>query len=165
MPIADMRGTQTWNLFMKNCICILPCLNFNHLQSTLHWCNTPIETVFPLLKRVLNSLILMPFSAYAIFCFTSSTLAKHLPLKTFFIWGNKKKVTGWDWVNRELGHGGHAIFGQKLMNTQHTVSQCTHKSPIVKWANALKESSKEIHLSQTQPLTTPPAGTLIHMGF
>ena len=33
----------------------------------------------------LNLLILMPFSASAIFCFTSSTLAKHFLLRTFYI--------------------------------------------------------------------------------
>ena len=30
-------------------------------------------------------------------CFTSSTLAKHFPLRTFFIQGNKKSHSGWDW--------------------------------------------------------------------
>ena len=64
-----------------------------------------------------------------------------------------------------MEHGSHAVFGQTLLNVQIGLGKCTPKSPIVKWANALKESSKEIHLSQTQPLTTPPAGTLIHMGF
>ena len=33
----------------------------------------------------------MPFSASVIFCFSSSTLAKHFSLRTFFIWGNKQK--------------------------------------------------------------------------
>ena len=42
-------------------------------------------------------LVLLPF------CFTSSTSAKRLPLGTFFIWGNKKKSSGWDWVSREDG--------------------------------------------------------------
>ena len=34
------------------------------------------------------------------------------------------------------------LFGQKLLNTQCGVGRCTYKSPILKWANALKESSK-----------------------
>ena len=34
----------------------------------------------------------------------------------------------------------HVIFGQKLLNTQHSVVKCTHKSPIMKWANVLKKS-------------------------
>ena len=45
-------------------------------------------------EQFLNSLSLMPFSASAIFCFTSSTSAKHFPLRTFFIWGNKKISLG-----------------------------------------------------------------------
>ena len=36
MPM-DMRGTfQKGNLFIKNCVFILTCLNFSHLQNTLH---------------------------------------------------------------------------------------------------------------------------------
>ena len=41
-------------------------------------------------------------------------------------------------------HGGHAVFGQKLLNTQHRMGRCTPKSPVMKW--------------------TMPAGTLIQMG-
>ena len=37
-----------------------------------------------------------------------------------------------------MGHGGHAAFGQKLLNAQHSVGRCTHKSPIMKWANTLR---------------------------
>ena len=33
-------------------------------------------------------------------------------------------------------------MGQKLLNTQCSVGRCTRKSPIMKWANTLKESSK-----------------------
>ena len=34
------------------------------------------------------------------------------------------------------------IFGQKLLNTQRSVGRSTCKSAIMKWAKALKESSK-----------------------
>ena len=30
-----------------------------------------------------------------------------------------------------MGHGGHAGFGQKLLNTQHCVGRCAGKSPII----------------------------------
>ena len=43
-------------------------------------------------KRFLNLLIVVPFSVCAVFCFTSSTSAKHLPLRTFFYLGNKQKM-------------------------------------------------------------------------
>ena len=95
-------------------------------------------------KQFLNLSILMSLSASAIFGFTSFTSAKHFPLKTFFTLGNKPKChlgeIGWIGM---VGHRGHAIFGQKLLNTQCTVGRCTHKSPIMKWANALKESQKK----------------------
>ena len=44
---------------------------------------------------------------------------------------------------RRVGHGGHSDFGQKLLNTLHGVGRYTHKSPIMKWINALKKSSKK----------------------
>ena len=46
-------------------------------------------------------------------------------------------------MSKEGGAGDHAIFGQKLLTTQHSVGRCARKSPSVKWANALKESSKK----------------------
>ena len=75
----------------------------------------------------------------------------------------KKNCLGWDRVKSEGGHGGHAGFGQKLLNTQHSVGRHTCKSPIMKWANTLKESLKTTHRSRTQPLTIPPACTLIQV--
>ena len=61
------------------------------------WCDTPTETFFHCSKQLLNSSILMPFSASAMFFSASSTLAKHFPLRTFFIWGNQKSLLGQDW--------------------------------------------------------------------
>ena len=67
------------------------------------------------------------------------------------------------WIGR-VGHWGHAIFNQKLLNTQHGVGRCAWKSPIMKWANELKESSKKIYWCWMKPLTKPPPSTLMHMG-
>ena len=39
--------------------------------------------------------------------------------------------------------GDHAVFGQKLLNTQHSVGRGFHKSPIMRWANTLGESLKK----------------------
>ena len=56
-------------------------------------------------KQFLNSLILIPFSAYALFCFTSSALAKCFLLRTFvhsYREISKKKChLEWQQVNRE----------------------------------------------------------------
>ena len=76
-----------------------------------------LSRVFHCSKQFLNSSILMPFSASAIFCFTSSTMAKCFPLKIFFIKGKQKKIHSGmiGWIRR-LGHGGRVICAQKLLN-------------------------------------------------
>ena len=120
---------------------------------------------FPLLKTVFE---LVDFDAFQCFCrflFHVSHVNKTFLFEDFFHPGKQKKChSGRDHVTREGGAWGHAGFGQKLQNTQCGVGRCAHKSPIVKWTNTLKESSKKIHWSQTQPLTTTPAGTRIQMG-
>ena len=116
-------------------------------------------------KQFLNLSILMPFSPSATCCFTSSTSAKCFPLRNFFIWGNKQtKKLLWarvGWIGRVV-HEGHAVFGQKLLNTQCGMDRCARKSHIMKWTNML--SLKKKITEAKQPLTPPPAGTLIQMG-
>ena len=83
------------------------------LQSPLKysWCSTPYwDVISTVQKQFCNSLILMPFSASAIFCFTTSTLTICFPLRTFFIQGNKKVTLGEVWWIGRVGHGDHAIF-------------------------------------------------------
>ena len=65
------------------------------------------------------------------------------------LWGlfslRKQKEVTWGktgWIGR-VGLGGHYVFGQKLLNTQCNVGRCARKSPILKWANSLKESSNK----------------------
>ena len=146
-----MRRTQKTEFIYKKLYIYFYMLK---LQSTSKY--SPLDAVhllrrfFHCSKQFLNSLILMPFSTSAIFYFISSTSAKHFPLRTFFTQGGKCPL-GPDRVNREGGAQGHAIFGACI-------------PPIMKWTNTLKESSKKIHWSQMQPLTPPPAGTLIQMG-
>ena len=88
----------------------------------------------------------MSFGASAIFFVSPLPHQQNISL-----WGHfsskettKQKKVAWDatgWIGR-VRYGGHAIFGQKLLNTQCSVGRCARKSPIMKWANALKESSK-----------------------
>ena len=78
-------------------------------------------------KQFLKSSILVSFIASAVFffvCFTSSISAKHFPLRTFLIRGNKKSLGEIRWIGK-VGHRDHAISGQKLL-TINTV-----------WAGAL----------------------------
>ena len=126
---------------------ILTCLNFSHLQSILHLMQYTYGDFFHCSKQFLNSSVLMPLSASVVFGFISSTSAKCFPLRTFFNQGNKKKVNWGEirWLSR-VEHGSHAVSGQKLLNSQCSLGRCARKSPIMKWANALKESSKKISL-------------------
>ena len=72
---------------------------------------------------------LMPFSASAVFCFTSSTSAKCFHLRTSSFGKQRKSYSGdIGWIGR-VGHRGHAIFGQKLPNTQRDVGRCVLNLP------------------------------------
>ena len=91
-----------------------------------------------------------PFSASAIFYFTSST-CKTFPFEDFFHLGKQKQVAQGDigWI-RKIGHGGHAFFGQKLLNTQHNVGRC---APLLKhWVLRKKFTEAKGSLSQQRHL-------------
>ena len=96
--------------------------------------------------------------------FFVSPLSHQQNISLFSSRGNK--VTwGQDQVNRESGAQGHAIFGKKLQYTQRSVGRCTCKSPIMKWANVLKESSKKFtEASHNNDIWyTDTDGTLEHL--
>ena len=74
------------NLFIKNSVFILTCLNFSHLQSTLHLMQYTYRGFFPhCSKQFLTLSILMSFSGSAVFCFISSTMAKLFSLRTLLM--------------------------------------------------------------------------------
>ena len=93
-------------------------------------------------KQFLNLLTLMPFSASAIFV-PSLPCWQNFPFEDIFHAQKHKKVAPGEvgWIGR-VEHRPCAVFGQKLLNTQHSMGRCAHKSPIMKWAKSLKESSK-----------------------
>ena len=122
-------------------------------------------------KQFLNLSILIPFSASAIFCFSSSTSTKLFPLRIFFIWENKKKVT-WDKIGW-IGRWGTGVMPFLVKNAGHSAQK--HWTLSTVWASALinhpscngqmlKSLQKKIHWGWAQPLTTRPAGTVIQMG-
>ena len=162
------RDPKNQNLFIKNCVCSYM---FKYQSPSKY---SPFDAghlsrcFLHFSKQVLHTSILMPFTAYAIFCFTSSTSTKCFPLRTFFIGETAKKVArseGSDQVNRDNGAWGWCHFGSKNFWTFSAV-----------WAGGLvnhpswngqthwKDLQTKIHWSQIQPLTTAPAGTLIQMG-
>ena len=105
----------------------------------------PYRDFFPLYQTVFE---LVDFDAFQCFCLFCLFVSPRLQWQNICLWGvfssgetKKKRCLEWDQVNREGGRQGQAVFGQKLLNTQHGVGTC--KSPIMKWANALKESLKK----------------------
>ena len=154
-----------WQVFIKDCIFILICLNFSHLQSTLHLMQyTYLRHFFHCSNSFWTCqfwylLVLLPFF---------SPLPHRQNVSLWGLFSSRETKTshlGWDWVNREGGAWGSCCSGSKTAGHSAQCGQVdSHKSPIMKWASVLKESSKRIHWSQTHPLTTVPAGTLIQMG-
>ena len=123
---------KTWNWFTKICVFILTCWNFSYLQSILHLMQHIYWDVFSIARKFLKSSVLMPLSASAVFCFTFTPWVMFL-FEDFFHQGKPKKkkknpCLGWDWVNREGRGEASSVFGQKLLNTQHSVGRCAHKS-------------------------------------
>ena len=120
------RGTPKMKFIYKNCVFILTCLNFSHLQSTFHLTQYTYWDIFPTAP---NSFWTCGFwclsRASAIFCFhlSHNPSRKMFPFVDFFIWGNKNNVaqSATGRIGR-MRHGGHAIFGWKLLNTQHGVA-------------------------------------------
>ena len=136
-------GTQKMEfIYKKLCTYMFKLQSPSKYSHLMHY---TCETFFPLLKTVLNLLILISFSVSAFFVclFHIFHVGKTFPFEDFFHPGNKNVVWGEiRWIRR-VRHRGHAVFGQKLLSTQRGVGRCTCKSPTMQWANVLKESSKK----------------------
>ena len=93
-------------------------------------------------KQFLNSSVFMPFFVSKLF-----HISKTFPFEDFFHPGGKKNLTEGKirWLGR-VGHEDHAIFGQKLPNTQCSVGRCTHKSPMANWPNMFKKPLEKTSL-------------------
>ena len=136
-PLGCIRGgpKKTWNL-------VLTCSSFSPLQSPLHLMQYIYRDVFSTAQKFLNSSILMPFSASAIFLFRLFHIGKMRTFSSretkkswFFPSGEANKIkVAWGeigWIGR-VGHRGH-----DLQNTQCVLGSCPCKSPGMKRANAL----------------------------
>ena len=87
------------------------------------------------------------FVSSAVFFFSFFHIGKMFHFEDFLFFAREtKNVTQGEmrWIGR-VGHGDHAVFGQKLLNIQCCGGRYACKSPIMQWANVLKESSKKIH--------------------
>ena len=134
-----MKGTPKMEFIYKK-FCIYSYMF--KLQSPSMYC--PFDAIqllrhfFHCSKQFLNSLVLMPFSASAIFCITSSTLAN------ISLWGDfssgKKKLPRVRLGNKEDGTQARRHFWS---NTKCSLGRGACKSPTMKWGNALKETSKK----------------------
>ena len=103
----------------------LMCLNFSHIRSTLHLMEYTYH-FFPLL-----SFWTCQFWCFSVLLLCSVSLLPHQ--QNVSLWGlfhqggkEEKVVQGQIWWIRRVRHGGHAILGQKQLNTQCRV-----------WAGAL----------------------------
>ena len=134
-------GTQKQNLFIKNCVFILTYLNFSNLQSTLHLMQYTYQDVFPSAQNHFWTHQFWYFLVLLLFFVSPLPHWKNISSEDFFSSGETNKVTQGKirWLGR-VGHGGHAGFGQKLLNTECSVGRCAHKSPIMKWMDILTES-------------------------
>ena len=91
------------------CVCILTCLNFSHLQSTLHLRQYTYPHIFPTAQ---NS-----FWTHWFWCLLLVLPVFVSPLPHWqndSLWGLFPGQDGW--IGR-VRHSSHAIFGQKLLNT------------------------------------------------
>ena len=152
------------DLFIKERILILRCLNFSHLQSPLHLVQSTYWDPF---STAQNSFLTLQFWCLLVLLLlfvSSHPHQQNVAFSKLFLPGKQKKVAWVEirWIGR-VGHRGDAVCGQKLLNTQLGVARCTRKSPFMKWANEVS-LQKKIHGSLTQPLTTMPAGTLTQLG-
>ena len=137
-------GPPKWNLFIKNCVFILTCLNVSQLQSTLHLTQYTYQDIFSTAqnsfwtRRYWCLLVPLPFVCLFV-CFVSPL--PHQQNASF--WGlfssreTKTSHSGQEQVNREGGHGGHAVCSLKLLNTECGVGRCACKSSMMKWVNML----------------------------
>ena len=150
-----MGGTPKWNLFIKLCTYSYM---FN-LQSPSK--NSSFDAIhlsrhfFHCSKQFLNSSVLMPFSASAKFLVSPLRHLQNVSLWELF--SSEKQKSHLDkvgWIRR--------VGSTRLM--MFLVKNCWTLSDM--WAGIFVNHPSwngQIHWSQTHPLTTMPAGTLIQI--
>ena len=146
------EGPQNTEFLHKNCVCILTCLYFSLLQSTLHLMQYTFWGIFSTAQnsfwthRCWCLLVLLWFFVWPLLH------RQNISLRGLFSFGEtNRSLSGWDQVNTKEGGQRSGFFAKKLLNTQHGVGRCTPKSPITKFANTLKEPSKKFTEAEHNP--------------
>ena len=162
----EVVPSKFWEkMIFKDCVFILTCLNFSHLQSTLHLMKYTYQDVFSTPQNSVWTHWFWCLLVLLLFFVSSFLISKTFCFEDIFHPGKQTKShSGWDWVNRKDRAWGSCCFLVKNCSTLSTVWAGACKSPITKWANTLKESSTKICWSWMQPLSTTPAGALIQTG-
>ena len=134
------RGGPKHQEFIYKKLCILIYLNFSHLRGY-----SSLDTIHQWrhFSHCSNVFIVIDFDAFYCFClfwFHLFHIGKTFPFENFLYLGKqqKKSLRARIWSIGRVGHGDHTVFGQKLLNTQRSLGRCARKSPVMKWANALK---------------------------
>ena len=131
------------DLFIKLCVFILTCLNFRHLQSTLHLMQYTYRDVFSTAQSSFWTHWFWCLLVLLLFFVSPLPHGKMFPFQDYFYLGKQKMLLGQDWVNREGGAWEPCCFWSKLLNAAMCVSRCACKLPIMKWVPSMKESSKK----------------------
>ena len=139
-----MRGTQKKKFIYKKCVFILTSLNFSHLQNTLHLMQYTYQDVFFTAQNSFWTGSFWCLLGLLQFLFHPFHIGRGFSFEEFCHPGKQKESLVAKSSRRigRVGHRGHAILVQKLLNTQKGVGRCTSKSPIMKWAEVLKVFKK-----------------------
>ena len=98
------------------------------------WCNTPIRMVFSTAQNNFWTCRFWCLLAFLLFFVSPVRHWSTFPFEDFCHPGNKKK-SQWG--------GGSCHFWSKTAEHSARWGRCTHKSPIMTWANTTKEFSKK----------------------
>ena len=149
---------NTQNLFIKNCVFILTCLIFSHVQTTLHLMQYTYQDVFSTVQN--------RSWTHRFWCLSSVSAVFVSPLphwQDVFFWGlfssgkqrKKKKPLGQNPEDTEGRTQGSCPFWSKIAEHSAQCGQVLGKSPIVNgqmhWKHLPKKFTEAEHsLSQRQ---------------
>ena len=158
------RDPKNQNLFIKNCVFILTCLNFSHLRNTLRLMQ---DSYWDHVSTAQHSVWTCQFWGFSVLLpFFVSSLPHQ---RSVYLWGlfslgeTSKNHSGQYQINREGGAQGSFHCWSKTAE-DCGVGRFTRKPPSWNGQMHWKSFPEKFHWGWTQPLTTTPASTLIQMG-